>query len=367
LHKRPTEGVVATMVSTAFAVSGGSPVSAVPRSPLAPSARALSHDRQFSEPVGTRARRARPRFHTPSASFGTGLGDTDMPFVIHELDLAKLRAERRAGTAASGQRLRTDEEEALSPSGPAVVPPVVTVGEIIFDVHYGPGVAGKTSELSGAEKQAASPATGAAQPTRGMAGGAPANLAAALARLGAMAAMVGPVGDDALGRELVETLRVRGVNTDGLQYIRGARTRRVKVHVDEQGEHEFVGFDGNNADFADAQPLNLYDCPGSLFYESEFLVCGTLSLAFPGSAENTDTLVELAKSCDLCVVVDVNWRPVFWHGQISSEAEARKIILGFLRSRADVIKVTTEEVAFLFGPDLAALALAHPELVASRG
>lgn len=289
---------------------------------MRPPPRALSHDRQCIKSVGTGALRARPRFDTDSASFGPGLGDKDMGFEIHELDLIKLRAERRAGTAASGQRLRSDERRRCFHRAPpsrrrsslSVKSSPIYISARVWLARPASSVVRRSRRAHRRQMWLCRRA--------GWLAGHPPSLAAALARLGVMAAMAGPVADDALARELVETL-LRGVNTACLQHVRGARKRRVNVHVHGHGERKLAGLVDNDADFADTQPLNLYEYLGALFSASEFLVCGTPSLAFAGSSENTDALVELTKSCDLCAVVDVNWRPVFWQSQVSSEEEAR--------------------------------------------
>ena len=45
------------------------------------------------------------------------------------------------------------------------------------------------------------------------------------------------------------------------------------------------------------------------------LVTGTLGLAFPTTAKAMHRAVDAATSSPCCVLVDVNWRPVFWAGQ----------------------------------------------------
>ena len=45
------------------------------------------------------------------------------------------------------------------------------------------------------------------------------------------------------------------------------------------------------------------------------LVTGTLGLAFPTTAKAMHRAVNAATSSPCCVLVDVNWRPVFWAGQ----------------------------------------------------
>ena len=61
-------------------------------------------------------------------------------------------------------------------------------------------------------------------------GGAPANVAVALARLGLATAFIGAVGEDEPGQQLTHLLSQAGVNCDGLQ-PRPGPTRIVEVHA----------------------------------------------------------------------------------------------------------------------------------------
>lgn len=190
-------------------------------------------------------------------------------------------------------------------------------------------------------------------------GGAPANLAAGLAKLGTPSAIVGAVGDDVEGESLVRVLRDAGVNVDGVQIVRGKRTRSVFVRKDAEGDRHFASFSAANDSFADACELDQRALPGLLFYAAQFLALGTLGLAFPGSRNSVMELTQLARTSQLRIIVDVNWRPIFWDGQ-ASEDEARDLIVDFLRSSADIVKISFDEVVFLFGPDLGARALQSP-------
>jgi fructokinase len=196
-------------------------------------------------------------------------------------------------------------------------------------------------------------------------GGAPCNLAVGLARLGTASAVVGAVGDDADGSALVRVLEASDVNVDGLQRLDGRRTRRVLVDLDASGDREFVGFEGRH--FADEAGCDVGLVPGVLFYAAQFIVVGTLGLAYAGSRTALAQLLEVAKATQLRVWVDVNWRPVFWSGQAASQLDAaRAVVLAFLRKRAEFVKVSVEEVSFLLGEDVAATALANPSAVLSE-
>jgi fructokinase len=189
-------------------------------------------------------------------------------------------------------------------------------------------------------------------------GGAPANVACALQKLGTASAFVGCVGQDASGSALVELLKTVSVNLEGLQFHPTAPTRSVYVTRTEEGERAFAGFGQyDTADFADTQ-LSADALPESLFQDAKFLVMGTLELAYPKSREALHRAADLAQSQFTKLVVDVNWRPVFW-----SSAEAAKPLITDLLGYADFIKLTDEEAKWLFNSDSPdAVVAAYPQV-----
>lgn len=103
------------------------------------------------------------------------------------------------------------------------------------------------------------------------------------------------------------------------------------------------------------------------------LITGTLGLAYPDTAASLRAAVAAAKRGEGLVVIDVNWRPVFWQDpevvccQVRSCAHdtvsqaAVNIIQEYIQA-ADILKVTDEEAAWLLGIP-AATALQSPETV----
>jgi fructokinase len=73
-------------------------------------------------------------------------------------------------------------------------------------------------------------------------GGAPANVACALVKLGTSAGFVGCVGEDEPGNQLVQLLQDIGVDSTGIQRHPTAPTRQVYVVRSEKGDREFAGF-----------------------------------------------------------------------------------------------------------------------------
>jgi fructokinase len=174
-------------------------------------------------------------------------------------------------------------------------------------------------------------------------GGAPANVACALVKLGTSAGFMGAVGEDEPGNKLVKLLQDVGVDTTGVQRHPTAPTRQVYVTRDSGGDRTFAGFGKyNTSEFADTY-LQSAKLPPALFAEADFLVLGTLELAYPESEQAVLRSLELAEQYNLKIILDVNWRPVFWQ----DENTAKTKILALLK-RFDFLKLTKEEAQWLF-------------------
>ena len=198
-------------------------------------------------------------------------------------------------------------------------------------------------------------------------GGAPANVACAVSTLGKKAAFVSALGADALGDDFLEVLRAKRVDVDScgcVQRVPDRPTRDVYVVYNGDGDREFVGFgehtptEGYADCFLDAAKL-----PTELLSSAGALVTGTLGLAYPKTAEAMARAVEVARGAGVPVVVDVNWRPVFFAEP--GAAATREGIRAYVLGSADVVKLSDEEAEWLFGVP-AAEALRDPEEVLRR-
>jgi len=174
-------------------------------------------------------------------------------------------------------------------------------------------------------------------------GGAPANVACALAKLGTPAGFIGAVGEDESGNALVKLLQEVGVDTTGMQRHPTAPTRQVYVVRDLGGDRSFAGFGELETDeFADTH-LKAELLPQSLFQSADFLVLGTLELAYPESEGAIHRALELAELYDVKILLDVNWRPVFWPDPEIAQPKIRELF-----KQVDFIKLSQEEAEWLF-------------------
>lgn len=174
-------------------------------------------------------------------------------------------------------------------------------------------------------------------------GGAPANVASGLVKLGTTAGFIGCIGQDPSGQLLVNLLAELGINTSGVQRHLTAPTRRIYVLRSNSGDREFAGF-GNfdTREFADTK-LQADLLPVELFVNADFLVLGTLGLAYPHSRQAVGKAIEMAENHYVKILVDVNWRSMFW----PDPDMAKPLILQLLQD-ADFLKLSAEEAQWLF-------------------
>lgn len=174
-------------------------------------------------------------------------------------------------------------------------------------------------------------------------GGAPANVACALVKLGTSSGFIGAVGEDEPGNELVKLLEEIGVDTAGVQRDREAPTRQVLVTRKQNGDRVFSGFkDYDTAEFADTR-LKAAELPEKLFLAAEILVIGTLELVYPETGAAVYRALELAAQHDVKILLDVNWRDVFWKNPDAAPDKIRELI-----KKVDFLKLAKEEAELLF-------------------
>jgi len=191
-------------------------------------------------------------------------------------------------------------------------------------------------------------------------GGAPANVACALRKLKIDATFIGSLGNDDYGKKFITQFNELEVNLNFLQIDNNASTRVVNVDRDQFGDRFFSGFEeSSHSCYADEvfskkliekEILNLEKS----FLETKYLVTGTILLSSPKSAETIFFLLEQANKCEVKIIIDLNWREVFWdHTSFSSKiskTERVNLIKKFL-NHANVLKLAREEATLFFGDE----------------
>ena len=171
-------------------------------------------------------------------------------------------------------------------------------------------------------------------------GGAPANFLAAVTKFGGKTALLCIVGRDAFGRLLLGTLEKAGIETRGLAEDENHFTTLAFVTLDSQGDREFSFARKPGAD----TQLSFEELDLSLIDEARAFHFGTLSLTDEPARTATQKAVAYAKERGKLISFDPNLRKPLWR----DPEEAKKQMLWGLR-QADVVKISDEEVEFLFG------------------
>ena len=171
-------------------------------------------------------------------------------------------------------------------------------------------------------------------------GGAPANFLAALAKYGKKTALLGKVGTDKFGRLLKGTLEGAGIETRGLVAADDVFTTLAFVTLDASGDREFSFSRKPGADTC----IRFEELDLSLIDEARAFHFGTLSLTDEPARSTTQQAVAYAKAHGKLITYDPNLRKPLW----KSLDEAKEQMLWGLR-QADVVKISDEEVEFLFG------------------
>ena len=169
-------------------------------------------------------------------------------------------------------------------------------------------------------------------------GGAPANVAVQLARLGVPVRFVSAVGTDPFGARVLRELEAEGVDVRWVRKRADRRTGVTLVEVDRHAERRFFPFRENSADlsFAPAD-LDLRALRGAWAVHT-----GTVSLRMPALRAATRALVQRARAAGALVSLDVNLRFGMFPSRALLLREARAAL-----GRADVVKSTREEAQVL--------------------
>ncbi len=187
-------------------------------------------------------------------------------------------------------------------------------------------------------------------------GGAPANVAVGLARLGRRAGFMGQTGDDDFGHFLAAVLRANGVDVAGLRFESAARTALAFVSLRADGEREFMFYRHPSADML----WRTADVDTTYAAQTRIFHFGSITLIAEPSRSATLTALRAAAGAGALISYDPNLRLPLW----PAPAAAREGIL-LAWPLAHLIKVSVEELAFLSGDaDMTAAArrLWHPAL-----
>jgi fructokinase len=207
-----------------------------------------------------------------------------------------------------------------------VAPAVLTLGELLIDF---------VAEQRGVT-------LGEARTFLKAPGGAPANVAVGVARLGVTSGFIGKVGDDPFGRHLAAVLAEHGVDVSQIRFDDEARTALAFVSLTPEGERDFMFYRHPSADMRH-RPDEIDE---EAIRAARILHVGSISLIGESAERATRHAVRVAREAGTLVSYDPNLRLPLWPSP-DVAAEAMRSLL----EHADVVKVSDEELLFLTGGD----------------
>lgn len=171
-------------------------------------------------------------------------------------------------------------------------------------------------------------------------GGAPCNVLAMLERLGKKTAFIGKVGKDMFGTQLKNAVEEVGIDTRNLIMDEEVHTTLAFVHTYPDGDRDFSFYRNPGADMM----LNKSEVQEDLIRNSRIFHFGTLSSTHEGVREATRHAIEVAKDAGCIITFDPNLRPPLWKSLEDARTE-----IEYGMTKCDVLKISDNEVEFLFG------------------
>ncbi|MBU9673346.1 carbohydrate kinase [Planococcus sp. CP5-4] len=180
-------------------------------------------------------------------------------------------------------------------------------------------------------------------------GGAPANVAAAVAKFGGTASMITKVGQDAFGDFLLERLAEAGVRIDKILRTKEANTGLAFVSLREDGERDFSFYRNPSADLL----LEASEVNEDWFGQGDVLHFGSVDLVESPMKKAHYNAITAAKRNGAIISFDPNVRLPLW----DNPKQCREAIQEFI-PKAHIIKVSDDELEFITGIANESLAVA---------
>ncbi|EIM2901787.1 aminoimidazole riboside kinase [Escherichia coli] len=169
-------------------------------------------------------------------------------------------------------------------------------------------------------------------------GGAPANVAVGIARLGGTSGFIGRVGDDPFGALMQRTLLTEGVDITYLKQDEWHRTSTVLVDLNDQGERSFTFMVRPSADLL----LETTDLP--CWRHGEWLHLCSIALSAEPSRTSAFTAMTAIRHAGGFVSFDPNIREDLWQDE-----HLLRLCLRQALQLADVVKLSEEEWRLISG------------------
>ena len=171
-------------------------------------------------------------------------------------------------------------------------------------------------------------------------GGAPLNVAAAVANLGGKSQMLTKLGQDGFGDAILNEVKPLGVDVSRISRTKEANTALAFVSLREDGERDFSFYRNPSADML----LSAEEICSEDFNERDILHFCSVSLIDAPIKEAHRRAIEIAKEKGCLISFDPNVRLPLW----KQPEDCRKAILEFL-PLSNIVKISDEELEFITG------------------
>lgn len=172
------------------------------------------------------------------------------------------------------------------------------------------------------------------------AGGAPANVAVGVARLGTSSSFIGKVGDDSFGRFLTEELCRSGVDAGGVVYGREHKTRLAFVSLMKNGERDFEFWEKGPAD----EQLRYEEIDKRVIRRASIVNIGSFLLLKNPSRRAALEAARYARTIGCEVCYDPNLRLSLW----PDRDDAKRVMTAMIR-RSSIVRLNDAEALFFTG------------------
>lgn len=169
------------------------------------------------------------------------------------------------------------------------------------------------------------------------AGGAPANVAAAISKLGAEAYFCGTVGNDFFGEFLEETFKNNNINTDMMFKLDDKNTTLAFVSLKEDGDRDFRFMRDADSELSFDEVYDKLD-------QFDLFHFGSATAFLDGELKNTYyKLKDYAKENNKIITFDANYREALFEGK---KEEFVKCCKDFIKD-SNIVKLSEEEAVLI--------------------
>ena len=173
-----------------------------------------------------------------------------------------------------------------------------------------------------------------------VAGGAPANVAGAVAKLKGEAVFLTKLGKDAFGDYIIESLKESHIDTSYIKQSEEFDTSLAFVSLTNDGNRDFKFYRRTAADLQ----FSKSDIPTDVLDNCGFVHFCSVSLVESPMKQAHVALLEMAMDKDVPICFDPNLRLSLW----DDEAKLKQTVLDFI-PYANLLKISDEEVEFITG------------------